>query len=96
LLDFVASAVLGCVVGLISLGAEKSPTLSKLFEPLAALVSSFGARVLQYMFPSACYFNIVLSAVIWLLPGLSITIAVTELSTRSKCYICWYIGNNLL
>jgi uncharacterized membrane protein YjjB (DUF3815 family) len=71
------------MVGFFSWGAESSPTMAKLLEPMSALCVSICSGIFHYFVPESCYFTIILSSVIWILPGLSLTIAIMELSTRN-------------
>ncbi|KAI9335840.1 hypothetical protein DFJ73DRAFT_780270 [Zopfochytrium polystomum] len=81
------AALLGVVVGLTEVASARHPVFANLLEFVASLVCTLLARVAQTVFAhyGLCYSptNAVLSAVSVLLPGLSLTVAVIELSTRN-------------
>ncbi len=73
---------LGVVTGVLSITAARFATLARVFEPLTAFVvtliaTAFAARVLPLSVPVT-----VLAGLIVLIPGLTLTVAMTELATR--------------
>ena len=80
--EIAAAAVLGLLIGALSQLAPRLPSLHRLFDPIAALVASFltytVAGMTGWMSPSV----VVLSGLIVLVPGLTLTVAFTELATR--------------
>lgn len=80
--EVVASAAIGLVIGALALITRRHPTLDRVFEPLAAFIaSSLAAGIATAGFPVSV-FLVTLSGVIVLIPGLMLTTAMTELSTR--------------
>jgi uncharacterized membrane protein YjjP (DUF1212 family) len=77
------SFFLGLMVGLLNQVSRMSADFERLCEAISAVLASFIARLfMEYMHP-ACFGALSLSAIIWLLPGLSITMAVAELITKN-------------
>lgn len=84
-LDVALSALCGLMVGGLALLARKVEAVGRLFEALAALVATVAANVGAALALGAGHvsvFVVVLSGVIVLVPGLTLTIAITELATR--------------
>ncbi|KAJ3112608.1 hypothetical protein HDU96_004384 [Phlyctochytrium bullatum] len=85
--DSCIAAVLGTLVGILCLLSERYSSVTYLLEFFASLGTAFIARTLQWAFGlhGICfnYIAIVLSAIAILLPGLSLTISIIELSTRN-------------
>lgn len=83
--EIVGAAGIGLLVGLLALVAGRLPTTGRLLEPVAAVVASFLAAIFVTLpgMPPASPFLITLAALIVLLPGLSLTIALSELATRN-------------
>lgn len=72
------------LVGLLVLLGTRVPTLNRVMEFVCAFSVGFLTRVLTGADTNdACYLIIALSALVWFLPGLSITQAVMEISSRS-------------
>lgn len=83
-LEMVVSFVLGLAVSGLYMLACNFEEIARLLEPTAAIFVSFICHVLHaYVRNYICVYSIVLSSIIWLLPGLSLTIAVTEITTRN-------------
>lgn len=80
--EIVVAAVIGIVLGLLSLMLGRSEDASRIFEPLAAVLAAalatIGARFLQ---PVSIYVA-TLAGLLVLFPGLTLTIAIRELATR--------------
>ncbi|KAJ3414453.1 hypothetical protein HDV05_006546 [Chytridiales sp. JEL 0842] len=81
------SGGLGFLVGCMTLVSEKVPSFAYLLEFFASLVTAFISHALEGVFVSQgiCfkYLTVVFSSVAILLPGLSLTISIIELSTRN-------------
>ncbi|KAI8622435.1 hypothetical protein BC830DRAFT_1162897 [Chytriomyces sp. MP71] len=84
-LESAISGMLGLVLGVISLLAEKHSGFGYLFEFFGGLVASFLARALQGVLKDYCfdYVKVTLSALAVFVPGLALTIAIIELSTKN-------------
>ncbi|KAI8600929.1 hypothetical protein EDD21DRAFT_337824 [Dissophora ornata] len=77
--DMLASMGLGIVVGLTTLLANKYSVYSSVFEVSTSILIAFVAKALgDYV----CFTGVVLSGIVMLLPGLSLTTAIMELSSR--------------
>lgn len=86
LVDAAVAFFMGYFVGLLDTSGSKNQVLSQVAEFVAALVISFLGKALALSAPASwqvCYFPIVLSSLVWLLPGLSLTIGVSELVAKA-------------
>jgi uncharacterized membrane protein YjjP (DUF1212 family) len=80
--EVVASIAVGLAIGLLAIVTARHANLQRVFEPLAAAVASIiAATIAAAGFPTSV-FLVTLSGVIVLIPGLMLTTAMTELSTR--------------
>ncbi|KXN71733.1 DUF1212-domain-containing protein [Conidiobolus coronatus NRRL 28638] len=79
-IDALLSGALGAMVGLMMLFSRHIAGYANLFELSAALVSSFIARSLSNRI---CHLSVSLSATVILLPGLSLTTALIELTSKN-------------
>ncbi|KAF9901811.1 hypothetical protein EC991_005637 [Linnemannia zychae] len=77
--DMLAGMGLGAVVGLTSLLASRYSVYSNVFEVSTSIVIAFVAKALR---DYVCFTGVVLSGIVMLLPGLSLTTAIMELSSR--------------
>jgi len=76
------SFALGIVTGLLATLVHRRPTAARVFEPFAAFVVTLGAMLCaRFAFPVSDHV-VTLSGLIVLLPGLTVTIALSELATR--------------
>jgi uncharacterized membrane protein YjjP (DUF1212 family) len=80
--EIVASAAIGLVIGALALITRRHAALDRVFEPLAAFIASLLAAVIATAGFPVSVFLVTLSGVIVLIPGLMLTTAMTELSTR--------------
>ena len=80
--EVVASAAIGLVIGALALLARVQPSLDRVFEPLAAFTASLLAAAIALAGFPVSVFLVTLAGVIVLIPGLMLTTAMTELSTR--------------
>lgn len=83
--DALFSFLLGLAVGLLEFISSKSSLYASVLEFTSALVVSFLSRIFQVHFKSyeLCYFAMALSALVQLLPGLSLTLGVSEMVAKS-------------
>ena len=79
--DVAAGAALALVTGLFTLRLGSHWQEVGSFEPLVAFIVTVGAYGASMLDPAASVPNIVIAALIILMPGLDLTVAVTELST---------------
>src|SRR5262249_39786516 len=77
------SGLIGFVIGLLLLVAEKFQPLGKVFESVAAFVASTLAVLLSFAFGAYAVSNATLAGLIVLMPGLTLTVAMIELSTQN-------------
>jgi uncharacterized membrane protein YjjP (DUF1212 family) len=80
--DVAVAALLGLVTGLITLATSGSRTSQPVIEPLAAFAVTTIALTIDVFKGTGTGFATSLAGLIVLLPGLTLTIALTELSTR--------------
>ena len=80
--EVAAAAALGLLVGGLASLAARAPAVGRLFEPLAALLASFAATVAAVAWPPLSVLLVMLAGIIVLVPGLTLTVAISELATR--------------
>jgi len=80
--DVAVAAVLGLVTGMIALATATSVTWRPVIEPLAAFAVTTIALTVDVFAGTGTGFATSLAGLIVLLPGLTLTVALTELSTR--------------
>lgn len=81
--EIVASAGVGLVVGLLALLAQRVAALGRIFEAVAAMTSALLASLAaRYAGPLSVYVPTV-AGIIILVPGFTLTVAMTELATRN-------------
>ena len=81
--EMVVSAVIGLFIGLLFWLADKYKPLGKVFEPVAAMLAAGLAATLSLWFGPYSVFNATLAGLIILMPGFTLTTALTELTTRN-------------
>lgn len=80
--DFIASVVVGSLMGLISL-IRPIGLVAQLFDTIAAIVASLATYLLSKLLPGLNIGVIILSSLIIFMPGLFITIAIAEIATQN-------------
>ena len=80
--EVAAAAIVGFVIGGLSLVAERRRALRRVFEPFAAFAATVIAGLLILVLGPYSIFIASLAGMIVLLPGLTLTTAMTELSSR--------------
>jgi uncharacterized membrane protein YjjP (DUF1212 family) len=81
--EIAASAAVGLVIGLLAILAGRVPSLGRVFEAVAAMTSAVLACVAaRYFGPVSVYIPTV-AGIIVLVPGFTLTVAMTELATRN-------------
>ncbi|MBF0315175.1 MAG: threonine/serine exporter family protein [Oligoflexia bacterium] len=83
LFDLLPSFVIGLLVGVISLLSSKLAKLAHLGDIFCAFFGAVIAAVSSYFFPSISEEIVLLAGLIYLMPGLSITVATVELATQN-------------
>ena len=81
--EMLVAALIGFMIGLLYVVADKYPPLGKVFEPVAATLASGLAAALSVWFGPYSVFNATLAGLILLMPGYTLTTALTELTTRN-------------
>ena len=83
--DGVVAGLLGLAVGLMGMAAAtgKGDRLLRAYEFLAACLCSFVARVIDGCIKHTCMQTVVLSGLIWLVQGWTLTNATVEVATRN-------------
>jgi uncharacterized membrane protein YjjP (DUF1212 family) len=76
------SGILGFVLGLLTVVAERRQGLARAFEPIAAFVASALSMLGTWLFGGYATEVTTLAPLIYLLPGLTLMVAMTELATR--------------
>jgi len=80
-IEIAFSFIMGFMVGLLSWLAEKIKPLGLMLPVAASLLCAFFSRIFfEFVYP-LCYLPVTLAGIVWLLPGLSITISIAELAT---------------
>ncbi|MBI5549088.1 MAG: threonine/serine exporter family protein [Deltaproteobacteria bacterium] len=74
---------IGLVIGVLALLAGKIPGLARGFEPTGAFIASAASVVLTRVLGHFSTEVTTLAALVYLLPGLTLTLAMTELATRN-------------
>lgn len=73
----------GLAVGLLALAAPRVPAIARLFDPLAGFTVSFFAVLGAALIGGASVPIVTVAGLIVLVPGLTLTVAITELAQRS-------------
>jgi len=81
LLESAAAAIIGLGIGLLAQFVESRPATGRIFEALAAAIAAFTAAAAA-TYADASFLIVTVSALIVLMPGLTLTTAVAELSMR--------------
>jgi uncharacterized membrane protein YjjP (DUF1212 family) len=77
-----AAAVVGLVVGAIALSTERTARAEPMIAPIAAVAASFSASLLVQLGFDVSPDVVTLAALVTLLPGMTLTIGMQELSTQ--------------
>jgi uncharacterized membrane protein YjjP (DUF1212 family) len=80
--DVFWSTLLGFVVFLFVIWAERSRRVTEMLEPMAALTTSMLASLISLFDPSINIPMVILSSIIAFIPGLSLTVGLSELAAR--------------
>lgn len=82
LADVAAAASIGLLLGTLALVMRRSTTQARVFELVGAAVAAFAANAAAAIYPLTSSL-VTVAALIVLLPGMSLTVAITELATRN-------------
>jgi uncharacterized membrane protein YjjB (DUF3815 family) len=80
--DLAAACAIGIAVGALGVLCDRRPRLRPSFEAISALLATLAATVISVYLVPLTIKSVVLASVIVLLPGLTLTTAVRELSTQ--------------
>jgi len=80
--EIVVSCGIGLVIGVLALASGKLSQLGRVFEPVAAFAASLLAALVGHWVGPYSVYNATLAGLIVLVPGFTLTVAMTELSTR--------------
>lgn len=80
--EIVAASGIGLLIGLLAVVARHVNSLSRVFELVAATIAAFAAVGAARVLAPLSVFTATLAGLIVLLPGFTLTIALTELATR--------------
>jgi uncharacterized membrane protein YjjB (DUF3815 family) len=75
------STVIGLFIGALAAGVRRVRDAPRVFEPAAALLASILAALAAWVVPGLSVYMTTLGGLIVLVPGLTLTVALTELST---------------
>lgn len=83
--DFIASVLIGSIIGTISLfqPVQTIGLVAQMFEALVAIVAAFCTYLLVQLVPSLNVGVIILSSLIIFMPGFLITMAIAEIATQN-------------
>jgi len=81
-IDIATAAVIGWVIGILHVLGAKRPQLSEAMEALSALIATFLAAVTATFIAPLSLKTVIVAALIVLMPGLTLTTAVTELASK--------------
>jgi uncharacterized membrane protein YjjP (DUF1212 family) len=80
--EILLSAFIGWVIGMLARYFERSTDLGRVFEPVAAFAASALASLLGLLLGPLAVSHTMLAGLIVLMPGLTLTVAMIELSTQ--------------
>lgn len=80
--EVAVAGFVGLVTGLVAFLAESRPSAERLFEPAAAAFAAFTAAVVAQAAPPLSVYIATVAGLIVLLPGYSLTVALSELAAR--------------
>lgn len=82
-IEFLVSFIMGFIVALLDWLSERILAFARIEEIVCGLIAAAVAVPVAYYVEGACFSGLVLSALVWLLPGLTLTLAVRELATKN-------------
>jgi len=83
LLEVAVSSALGLVIGWLALVATRQRAFAPGFEAIAAMLVAFVAQAVHASVAPLAFNQVLIASLIVLLPGLSLTTAISELATQS-------------
>lgn len=82
-LEICISFFVGIIVGSISQLSIGHQNFKRVEKILCSIVASFIARTASSLFHGTCFISIALASIVWFLPGVSLTLAIRELTTNN-------------
>ncbi|MGE0401413.1 MAG: threonine/serine exporter ThrE family protein [Kofleriaceae bacterium] len=82
IMDVAVAAAIGLAVGLLAAFTKRSVDRARMFELVGSMIASTAAGVASSIWTDISPSLVTIAALIVLLPGLSLTVAMTELTTR--------------
>ncbi|MGE0638720.1 MAG: threonine/serine exporter ThrE family protein [Thermoanaerobaculia bacterium] len=80
--EVVVAGAIGLLTGVIAWLADRRPSAKRLFEPFAAALAAFGVATIAHAFPPVSAYIATVAGLIVLLPGYTLTTALSELATQ--------------
>ena len=80
--EVAVAGLVGLLTGILAWLAERRPSAERLFEPFAAAFAAFSAAAVAHAFPPLSAYIATVAGLIVLLPGYTLTTALSELATR--------------
>jgi len=80
--EMAAATAVGLLTGILATFATRAPAVGRIFEPLAALLASLVATLAAAALAPLSAFLVTLAGLIVLVPGLTLTVAISELASR--------------
>lgn len=80
--EIVVSCAIGLIIGILALASGKLSQLGRVFEPIAAFAASLLAASAGHWIGPFSVYNATLAGLIVLVPGFTLTVAMTELSSQ--------------
>ncbi len=81
--DVLASALIGLLIGLLSIAAARRPRLHEASDAIAALLATLTASAIAAFVTPLSLQTVVIASLIVLMPGLMLTTAIAELSSQN-------------
>ena len=81
--DVAAAAMIGLALGVLAQVVKRSTDQARVFELIGAAFAAFAAGLISAVWPAVRPSLATVAALIVLLPGMSLTVAMTELATRN-------------
>ena len=82
-IEFLVSFIMGFIIALLDWLSERILAFARIEEIVCGLLAAAVAVPVSYYVEGACFSGLVLSALVWLLPGLTLTLSVRELATKN-------------
>src|SRR5690606_12348917 len=80
--EIIAGGSLGLIIGLLALQAQRFAAIARVFESAASFTGAFLAAAAAVLVAPFSVFTATMAGLIILVPGFTLTTALTELSTR--------------